>query len=311
MIISASRRTDIPAHYSEWLFNRLREEYVLVRNPMNPHQIWNVNLSPDVVDGIVFWTKNPLPMMERIHKLDKYAYYFQFTLTPYERDIEPYLPSKELVILPAFQKLSQEIGRERVIWRYDPILFTSKYTVKFHVATFESMVKRLAPYTEKCIISFLDFYKNVENNLTPFGIEESTTEMQYEIMQNFSEIATKYGIEINICCENINLEGLNVRHSRCIDKDLFERISGYKLKVDKDENQRQICGCATSIDIGAYNTCLHGCKYCYANSNSQKAKTGFFAHDPASPLLLGKVRKDDYILERKVSSMKDLQMSLF
>ena len=311
MIISASRRTDIPAHYSEWLFNRLQEEYVLVRNPMNPHQIWNVNLSPDVVDGIVFWTKNPIPMMERIHELDKYNYYFQFTVTPYKRDIEPCLPSKDFVLIPAFRKLSEEIGRERVIWRYDPILLTDIYSFDYHVKTFEYMASRLASRTEKCIVSFLDLYKNVESNFSPFGIEESTTEMQYEIMQKFSEIAAKYGIEINTCCEKIALESLNIKHAHCIDKELLERISGYRLKVGKDENQRKVCDCVASIDIGAYNTCMHGCKYCYANSNSERAKSGFFAHDPSSPLLLGKVGKDDYIVERKVSSLKESQLSLF
>mgnify|MGYP002798469658 FL=1 len=132
MIISASRRTDIPTYYSEWFFNRLKEEYVLVRNPMNIHQISKISLSPNVVDGIVFWTKNPIPMLNRIAELKKYNFYFQFTLNAYGKDVEPKIPSKKEVIIPAFQKLSEIVGKERVVWRYDPIFFNKKYTVDYH-----------------------------------------------------------------------------------------------------------------------------------------------------------------------------------
>ena len=132
MIISASRRTDIPTYYADWLFNRLKEEYVLVRNPMNIHQIGKISLAPEVVDGIVFWTKNPIPMLDRLSELDKYNYYFQFTLNAYGKDVEPNIPSKNDVIIPAFQQLSKIIGRERIIWRYDPIFFNEYYTMEYH-----------------------------------------------------------------------------------------------------------------------------------------------------------------------------------
>ena len=149
MIISASRRTDIPTYYADWLFNRLKEEYVLVRNPMNIHQIGKISLAPEVVDGIVFWTKNPIPMLDRLSELDKYNYYFQFTLNAYGKDVEPNIPSKNDVIIPAFQQLSKIIGRERIIWRYDPIFFNEYYTMEYHCKYFRMLAERLGPYTEK------------------------------------------------------------------------------------------------------------------------------------------------------------------
>ena len=156
MIISASRRTDIPAYYSEWFFNRLKAGYVLVRNPMNIHKISKVSLSPKVVDGIVFWTKNPTPMLKRIPELEQYSYYFQFTLNPYGRDVELNVPSKGRVIIPAFRKLSKLIGRERVIWRYDPIIINKKYTIEYHCKYFRILASKLSEYTERCTISFVD-----------------------------------------------------------------------------------------------------------------------------------------------------------
>ena len=168
MIISASRRTDIPTYYSEWFFNRIEEGYALVRNPMNAHQISKISLRPDVVDGIVFWTKNPTPMMTKLDRLKDYTYYFQFTLNAYGQDVEASIPSKNNVIIPAFQKLSDMIGPEKVIWRYDPIFLNETYTFEYHIHYFEELAKRLSPYTKKCTISFLDFYRNTEKTLLDF-----------------------------------------------------------------------------------------------------------------------------------------------
>ena len=149
MIISASRRTDIPTYYSEWLFNRLNEGYVLVRNPMNTHQISKISLSPEVVDGLVLWTKNPIPMLDRIHELERYNFYFQFTLNAYGKEVEPNVPSKNDIIIPAFIKLSKLIGRNRVIWRYDPIFFNENYTLDYHCRYFKKLASMLSNYTEK------------------------------------------------------------------------------------------------------------------------------------------------------------------
>ena len=277
MIISASRRTDIPTYYSEWLFNRLKEEYVLVRNPMNIHQIGQISLSPDVVDGIVFWTKNPLPMLHRLSELDKYNYYFQFTLNAYDRDVEPNIPSKNNVIIPAFQQLSKAIGKDRVIWRYDPIFFNERYTMEYHCKYFRVLASKLGEYTEKCTVSFLDLYRNTARNTQPLKIQQET----------------------------------KGQHARCIDKERFERLGKCKLSVEKDPNQRPECGCIASIDIGTYNTCRNGCLYCYANYSHNTVMRNTQIHNPTSPLLFGDVGPDDVIKERKVKSCKECQMTLF
>ena len=156
MIISASRRTDIPTYYSDWFFNRIKDGYVCIRNPMNIHQISKVSLDPTVVDGIVFWTKNPIPMMGRLDELRDYMYYFQFTVNPYGPDVEQNVPSKSKIIIPTFKELSKKIGKNRVIWRYDPIFLTQKYSIEYHEKFFSKMAEILSAYTDKCIISFLD-----------------------------------------------------------------------------------------------------------------------------------------------------------
>lgn len=311
MIISASRRTDIPTYFADWLFNRLKEEYVLVRNPMNIHQIGKISLAPEVVDGIVFWTKNPIPMLGRLSELDKYNYYFQFTLNAYGKDVEPNIPSKNDVIIPAFQQLSKIIGRERIIWRYDPIFFNEYYTMEYHCKYFRMLAERLSPYTEKCTVSFLDLYRNTARNTKPLNIQPETREQQIEIMQRFLKIANEYGLYIDTCAEEIDLEKFGIAHAHCIDKKRFERIGKYKLSVEKDPNQRPECGCIASIDIGTYNTCKNGCLYCYANYSHNTVVKNTQLHNPLSPLLFGEVGPDDTIKERKVKSCKDCQFTLF
>ena len=311
MIISASRRTDIPTYYSEWLFNRLREEYVLVRDPMNVHQIGKISLSPDVVDGLVLWTKNPIPMLNRLSELEKYNFYFQFTLNAYGKDVEPNVPSKNDAIIPAFIELSKAIGRDRVIWRYDPIFFNADYSMEYHRKYFQKLASILGDFTEKCTVSFLDMYRNTTRNVQPLQIQIETHKQQLELLNAFSEIAHQYGIYIDTCAEAIELGDLQIPHACCIDKERLERLGGCKLKAEKDKNQRPECGCVESIDIGAYNTCKNGCLYCYANYSSKTVIKNCEQHNPASPLLFGEVGEDDKIIERKVESWKQYQETLF
>lgn len=311
MIISASRRTDIPSYYSEWFFNRIREEYVLVRNPMNIHQVGKISLSPDVVDGIVLWTKNPIPMIDRLSELDKYSYYFQFTLTAYGRDVERNLPSKNSEIIPAFCDLSKRIGRERIVWRYDPIFINETYSMEYHRKYFRVLAAKLGEYTEKCTVSFLDLYRNTTRNIQPFGIRTLTTDEQMEIISYFSEVAKSYGFYIDTCAEDVDLSKFGVSHAHCIDKERFERIGNFKLDVGKDEYQRGACGCFSSIDIGTYNTCKNGCVYCYANYSQSTVSKQTQCHNPLSPLLFGELGPQDIIKERKMHSCKQCQLTIF
>jgi DNA repair photolyase len=264
MIISASRRTDIPAFYTEWFFDRIKEGFVLVRNPMNNSQIRNVPLTPDMVDCIVFWSKNPKAIIPFLDKLDAYHYYFQFTLNPYAQDIEPNLPGKNEII-DTFKELSNKLGSHRVIWRYDPILLNSQYTISYHVDNFCKMVYQLKGYTEKVTISFIDFYSKIERAMSRHEIKTIETEAKHEIAKEFAGIALENSLAIDTCAEDIDLSQYGITHARCIDGDLIERITGHSVNEKKDKSQRPECGCTASVDIGAYNTCSHGCVYCYAN----------------------------------------------
>lgn len=311
MIISVSRRTDIPSYFSEWFINRIIEKYVVVSNPVNKHQLSRIYLSPEVVDGIVFWTKNPLPMMDKLDLLGGYTYYFQFTLNSYGIDAEPNVPPKNDVIIPAFQRLADMIGPERVIWRYDPIFLSGKYTINYHIDYFNKIAEKLKGYTKKCTISFIDYYRNTRNNIKDLKLLELTDEHKDILARHLSESARSNGLEMDTCAENIELEKYNISHARCIDVELFEKLTGYRLSVEKDKSQRPECGCAASIDIGVYNTCRNGCKYCYANFSTETVLKNIGKHDPGSPILCGGISGGDKVTERHVGSNKDGQISIF
>ena len=311
MIISASRRTDIPCYYCDWFFNRLEEGFVCTRNPMNHHQISRISLSPDVVDGIVFWTKNPTPMLEKLPLLRDYPYYFQFTLNAYGADMEPGIPSKNDVIVPAFRKLSEMIGPERIIWRYDPIILTPTYPIEHHVHYFGELAKRLSGCTNKCVISFVDMYRHLgttsrDMQFLPLGAGE-----MYELAGRFSDIARKYDLTLETCAEAVDLSRFGIGHGHCIDGALLEKIIGQPLSWRKDPNQREECGCMSSIDIGMYDSCANGCRYCYANHSAGAVRRNMQSHDPHSPLLYGSIGAEDIVKDRLVESSKIQQMNLF
>ncbi|EJO5346697.1 DUF1848 domain-containing protein [Clostridium botulinum] len=308
MILSVSRRTDIPAFYSEWFFNRVKEGFVLVRNPFNTKQISRINLSPKVIDCIVFWTKNPKKMIKRLEEIKEYNYYFQFTLNSYDKTLEKNLPKKKYLI-NTFIELSQKIGKDKVIWRYDPIILTDKFTKEYHYKWFEYFAKTLSPYTNKCIISFLDLYKKTEHNLKKINVLPLNKDDMIGLADKFSKIASKYNLIIETCSEEIELSKVNINHGKCIDDTLISHIIGEKLYIDKDPNQRKICGCVKSIDIGAYNTCNHDCLYCYANFNREMVEKNRLKHSQKSPLLFGDLYGDEQIIDRKMKSYRVGQIS--
>ena len=310
MILSVSRRTDIPAFYSGWFFNRIKAGFVYVRNPMNPHQISSVRLSPEVVDCIVFWTKNPENMLSRLDDLAGYAYYFQFTLTPYGQDLE-LLPGRQKEhLISVFRRLSEKIGRERVIWRYDPIIFTPEYTAPVHLHRFEQMAKALEGCTDKCVISCVDMYAKIRKNVERLGIYAPSRNELLSFARELAGIAGEHHMAMATCAEATDLKSCGISHNCCIDKALIERLTGCTLSVTKDKNQRPQCGCAPSIDIGTYNTCLNGCRYCYANFSQESVLKNHRQYDPDAPLLCGTVREGDQVKEREVKVMREGQMRL-
>ncbi len=302
MIISASRRTDIPAFYSEWFFNRIKEGFVYVRNPINKNHVSKVSLLPEHVDCFVFWTKNPKPFIDRLSDLSDFKFYFQFTINSYSTDLEPNVPKKQEII-NNFIELSQKLGKEKVIWRYDPILLSEKYTIDYHLKYFNSIAEKVSPYTEKCVISFIDLYKKCERNLKGTTVQEIPEEKIKYLSKELKLITDQYNLSLETCAENIELATLGIGHNRCVDNVLIERILNKKIKASKDKNQRNECGCIESIDIGAYNTCKHGCLYCYANFNHQMVIDNCDRHSSISPLIFGEVGEKDKIVERKAKSI--------
>lgn len=310
MILSVSRRTDIPNYYSEWFLNRIKEGYLYVQNPMNLHQISKIKITPDVVDCIVFWTKNPAPLMVRLDELKEYMYYFQFTLTCYGRDIEPNVPHEKEVMIPCFQELSKKIGAERVIWRYDPILFNEVYAKEYHLKAFEQIAEALDGYTEKCVISFVDDYVKTAKNMQNLKVQQMTEEELLEFAVQLNQIAGKHHIHLTSCAEEISLESCGIGHNSCIDRELIERLLGCSLKAGKDKNQRAACGCMESTEVGTYNTCQNGCKYCYANYSVESVENNCRSYDVNSPILCRKLSEEDRITERAVKSVREGQISL-
>lgn len=288
MIISCSRRTDIPAFYSDWFFNRLQEGYVCVRNPRNARQVRRVPLAPADVDCFVFWTKNPTPMLDRLHLLQDYPYYFQLTLTPYGGDIEPHLPAKTK-ITDAFLRLSDSIGAQRVIWRYDPILLSGDIGIDDHLDLFGKMASRLSGYTKKCIISFIDMYRHIENRMSNLSVRPPDEAQMRMLAAGIARIAKSAGMTVETCAEEIDLADLGIEHGGCIDPRLISAITGKHLTVAKDKHQRWLCGCAASVDIGEYNTCAHQCRYCYANVHMKKIDKNCALHNDRSVLLIGEI----------------------
>ena len=319
MIVSVSRRTDIPAFYSDWFFNRLQEGFVHGINPFNRKQVSEISLRPEDVDCFVFWTKNPAPMLDRLDLLEEYNYYFQFTITPYGRDAEPGLPDTQELV-EVFHRLSAAVGRDRVVWRYDPVFLSEKYTMDFHAAAFRQLAEILHEDTDLCVISFVDLYAKTARNTRPLALLPMEEPEMRQLAAMFGSIAAEYNLTVESCSEKIDLSDCGIRHGQCIDKRRLEKILGGRIDIGKDANQRQECGCVQSVDIGQYNTCRHLCAYCYANFNAGMVEACAALHNPCSTILSGELRGDEKITRRKAEHLKivkdiavekDGQLSLF
>ncbi len=306
MILSVSRKTDIPAFYSDWFYNRIKEGFCYTQNPMNTKQFSKVLINTDVVDAIVFWTKNPKSMLARIDEIKKFPYYFQFTINSYTTDIEAHLP-KKIYLIETFKALSDKIGNDRVVWRYDPILLNNNYTIDYHIKHFETIAKALCGYTNKVVISYIDFYRKISKNWNELAIKRFEINDKNLLADALSTIAQSYNLKIETCSEDIDLAKYNINHAKCIDDGLLEKIIKCRLNVKKDDTQRESCGCVKSVDIGIYNSCSNGCKYCYASFSEESIKKNIKQHDKNSPLLLGKVPEGIIIKERKQVSLIDKQ----
>ncbi len=295
MIVNTGGRTDTVQYYTDWLLRRFAEGYVMVRNPLFPDKVSRYELTPDVVDCVVFCSKNYQPILPRLHEItDKFNTYFHYTITAYGRDIEPGVPPIDESI-ETLLRLSGQVGRRRVSWRYDPVLLTGDYTIERHIQIFERMAKKLAPYIDRCIFSFVEMYKKLEVNmpeLIPLTGQETET-----LAQELGRIAEKYGIYIQTCGTNSNFARYGIHSSGCATLDILGGANGIVFKSLKHRGMRQGCHCMESRDIGAYDTCMNGCKYCYANKTPRRAFENYRLHNPKSPLLLGDLRPDDTVIQ--------------
>lgn len=308
MILNTGSRTDIPAFYSDWFYNRIQEGYCLVRNPYYPEQVTKYVLSPQVIDAIVFCTKNQQPMLSRLSLLSQYCTFWFVTITPYEQDIEPYVPHWSKVI-DSFRCLSEQVGVDRMSWRYDPVFISQKYSVSYHIERFGQMAEALQGYTRQCVVSFIDLYEKTKRN---FPQARSVTAAQQEqFIEAFAKIAAAKGMQIHLCCEDKALTRANVDADGCLSQTVLERAIGSALHVPKKKMARDACSCLLGADIGMYNTCGHGCLYCYANYDNESVRVNRKLHDPASPLLIGHLHETDIIKEAGQKLWQDGQLSFF
>lgn len=295
MILNTGGRTDTVQYYADWLLRRFQEGYVLSRNPLFPHKVTRYELTPEQVDCVVFCSKNYAPILPRLHEItDRFPTYFYYTITAYGRDIEPGVPSLETSMETLLQ-LSRQVGRQRLAWRYDPVLLTETYTIQRHLDTFAHMAETLTPYVDRCIFSFVERYKKLETNMPE--LLPLTPEDREALAQGLGAIAQEKGLLLQTCGTNGDYTRYGIHPSGCMTLDILGRANGLTFKPLKHKGMRQGCHCMESRDLGAYDTCLNGCKYCYANKTPQKARENYRYHDPASPLLLGHLRPGDSVTQ--------------
>ncbi|MCR5724132.1 MAG: DUF1848 domain-containing protein [Treponema sp.] len=310
MLLFASGRTDIPAFYAEWFMNRLRAGFVDVRNPYSRGQVTRYRLSPDVVDCLVFCTKNPAPILPYLDELCAFGVYFFVTITPYGTDIEPNVPEKNQV-MDAFTELSAKLGPHRVSWRYDPVFVDSTYTVSSHIRSFRMMAERLSSATDRCIISFIDLYEKTKRNFP--GVTEVNEADQRFLAQAFAAIGRETGIHIESCAEKLDLSDCGIEHGACVSASVVETAAGIRLRADyanRRQHLRSHCGCLPTNDIGAYNSCPHLCRYCYANYDPALVIKNHARHNPGSSFLIGGAQPDDVLHEAKQVTFRDSQLLL-
>jgi DNA repair photolyase len=309
VIVSASRETDLPRFYADWFVERLREGWCEWKNPFNGEMR---KVSFDKTRMIVFWSKNPRPMLERLDEVESFGfrqYYFQFTLNDYVNEgLEPNVPCVEERI-DTFRRIADRIGRERVIWRFDPLLLTDKISIDVLLERIAKIGRQLKGYTEKLVFSFIDIasYRKVQKNLAGYGVREFSADEQVQFAKGLAELNKDLGLELATCGESVGLSEYGIKHNKCVDDELMMRLfnddaklmefigaeydmfNGWQImKSKKDKGQRKACGCIVSKDIGAYNTCPHLCRYCYANSHDSIVMSNWKSHceNPSPPLII-------------------------
>lgn len=309
MIINTGGRTDTVHYYSKWLLKRFEEGYVLSRNPLFPNKVTRYELTPDKVDCVVFCSKNYRPILPDLHKItDRFNTYFHYTITAYGKDIEPGVQTIEKSV-ETLKRLADIVGKQRIAWRYDPVLLTEKYTIERHLETFDYLARELTPYVDRCIFSFVEMYKKLAVNMPEIIL--LTDEDKHRLAKAMGEIVQRHGLYLQTCATEGDFSAYGIHGSGCMTLDIIGRVNGVNFKSLKHKGNRQHCGCVESRDIGAYDSCPSGCKYCYANKSPAKARAMQQYHDPDSPLLLGHLRETDIVTHSSQKSfLASQQMDL-
>ena len=309
MIINTGQRTDIPAFYSKWFVNRIREGFVMVRNPYFPQIVTKFKLDPKVVDVIGFCTKNPRPMLQYLDELKPFGQFWYVSITGFGKDLEPNVPPIDEVI-ESFKVISNKIGPNAMGWRYTPIIINGTYTVDHHIKTFQHIAGALNGYTFLAVFGFLDEYPKMKR-LHP-ELEDASDKDKITLAIELQKIAARNGMQLRLCSKEKWLRDYGIDVDGCMRLEDYERSIGTKLVLkQKMQARKGYCACYLSNDIGAYNSCLHLCSYCYANGDKLEVAKNHQRHDDASPLLIGNIGPNDKIVEAKQESFIDPQMSLF
>ncbi len=311
MIINTGSRTDTVQYYSDWLLKRFKEGFVYSRNPLFPNIVTRYELNPNILDCVVFCSKNYEPILDRLTEItDKFNTYFHYTITAYGRDIEPNVPTIDESI-ETLIKLSKIVGKQRIAWRYDPILLTKKYTKQVHYNTFDYMSKRLSPHIDRCIFSFVDMYKKLETNMPEIIILNNNDKI--EIAKNIGSIAKKHNMIIQTCATIEDFKQFGILQSGCMTSKILGNANNITFKKVRHSGNRQGCKCIENRNIGDYDTCPNGCKYCYANKNPQIAQENYKKHNPNDLMILGNLKPTDEIQQSNQKSYLEnfIQRKLF
>ncbi|WP_328987735.1 DUF1848 domain-containing protein [Thiorhodovibrio winogradskyi] len=318
-IVSASRRTDIPALYGDWFMNRVRAGWCAVPNPLNSKQVSRVDFVPGET-VIVFWTRWPAPFLRHLDALSArgYPFYFLYTLVDYPRPLEPHAPTCQRS-LEVFLRLSERLGPERVIWRYDPIVLSEAMDADFHRERFARIAERLRGATRRVTISIMDDYSKMRGRLRALVAAHPelaprafVAERDGTLIGDLAQLAQAHGMAMQGCAEEIDLQPWGVAPGKCIDDDLIRQLFALKAPGRKDKSQRPVCGCVESRDIGMYDSCTFGCVYCYATRSFDTARRQRAGHDPMAESLIGHFRAPTSANRlRKTASGVPIQGDLF
>ncbi|ACV23243.1 Domain of uncharacterised function (DUF1848) [Slackia heliotrinireducens] len=301
MILNTGARTDTVQYYSEWLLNRFAEGYVLSRNPLFPEKVTRYELTPEAIDLVMFCSKNYEPILPRLHEItDRFNTYFHYTITAYGRDIEPGVPSVDDSIRTLL-KLERQVGRQRIVWRYDPVLLLGPYTVERHLQTFEHLCSHLAGHIDRCVFSFVGMYKKLQRNMPELKPVSAGDKLL--LAEQMGLIAHKHGVVLQTCGQADDYTRFGIGPSACTRLDIMGPANNVEFRNLKHKGMRAGCGCFESRDIGAYNTCPNGCRYCYANYDHAQAARNYQNHNPASPLLIGNLSDQDEIVPGSQKSL--------